>query len=129
MFKVGDKVKIIGNTSGHSYLTGYIGTITCISGNNHYINNSTYVFPADIVKVVLSIEDLRKEEADLITKINELKNAINYMERSGAKEYCKEEHAMFRKADQIVSAVSLSRNKAALLSVVFNILTEKNSNG
>ena len=129
MFKVGDKVKIIGNTSGHSHLIGSIGTITCISGNNHYINNGSYAFPSDINLVNRTAETIKAELHEASLKVEALRAEVNYMQASNATIYVKSEHEAFEKASNIVKALLKTKDKKALFTAVLAILNEKKTNG
>jgi hypothetical protein len=89
MPKIGDKIRIIANNSGHRYAIGHECIITSIDNYGYSPDNrDTYLMQNEfeIISDIFSLESLEKDENQLLSELNTEKFIINFLEKNDLSE-------------------------------------------
>jgi hypothetical protein len=109
--KVGDKVKVVANTSGHGLAVGTLTTLTTgFSGGYYRVNNSTSVFyPADLEHVdIFTRETVEANIAELKAKIAVEEAKFSFLDETGKTEGNETEMKVYATL-QLLESPDLSR--------------------
>jgi hypothetical protein len=99
--QIGDKVKVVGVSSGHSIPVGTVGTISHTTNNNRYwylTGYTSYLNLTDftvVEPVKVSREQLESRLSDAQEEVNTIKSQINYMEETESKFFCNDEWRIY----------------------------------
>lgn len=88
-FKIGQKVKVIGNTSGHNHPIGSVKEVTAVSVPNGTLTlkgHSNYLYFADVAPYAVSLADLQEAEKELEKSLEGVREKIALLNELGETE-------------------------------------------
>lgn len=89
-FKAGQKVKIVASTSGHGYGIGKICIVGTVNNTNNTLTikngSGSYLYPADVVALSVTREELEKEKEDLKNQLDDINAKLTFLDETGESE-------------------------------------------
>lgn len=115
-FKIGDKVKVIGNTNHHGSSIGDVLTIKKSDGITYTVKETGWAYkPQDLELCILTKHELEEKIHKLNTLVETLKAKIAYLEEVGLDQFDDSEYKVYKALKTLETSDSLI-NKAKVIA-------------
>jgi hypothetical protein len=127
-YKKGDRVKVVGNTSGSNYAVGRCYTVQSKSGSNYMLCDPTtgltgnWIMPADLALASVTRKALLEEKAELEGQINQICERLAYMETVGSDVFDEDEYKIHRAIGILDATKNPADRVKALAKLIKGIL-------
>lgn len=120
-FKVGDKVRIQSNTSGHCISIGDICTVSMVVGNGsyrvqEYANYNLVVGDLEFVPNTFTKDSVDKEKASLQVQMDALDAKLAFLDETGQDEGCDKEFRVYQTLSLVEDAALTKQQKAKAIA-------------
>lgn len=122
-FKVGDKVRVVRNVSGHNLNVPCVATVTMVNitanpnGYNLQVREqpSFWLHDSEVEPLPVTKEEFHKELQGLLAEVESLREKLAWMDEVGATEFCCQEYRVYKALGVLKSDSATDAQKAKKL--------------
>lgn len=119
-FKVGDKIIIVANTTGHSIPLNTVCTLGRIVGSNYYTTEypSVYVRPSDFKERTQTLEDVKTDLETFEALVEETKAKLSFMKANKLNEFDPDQFKVYAVLKTLDSKSSLLEKSKVIADLI-----------
>lgn len=121
-YKVGDKVKIIGNTNGHNIPIGTLVAVTavaqphCVTVHSIYGNYNLNV--SDIQSISVTRTQLKVEREKHLLEVDKIDDQLEYLEKTGLEQFDELQFKVYQSLKTLRSTDNLIEASIVIANII-----------